>query len=219
MKKLIIIIAFALPALIAGLGGCKKEIPKYTIQGTIQYGSTRLPYADQLISFTLVEGYEPPHTYTELGEARTNDTGGFSFTYEELKTKRYATIALNSQFLSFGGIPDNENVNRVFYRPTHGTLEIYLQTDRPLEENQDTLFIGYPQNPAGPDLNTFIDTITTVNGLYKTIRTTTPALNIFWGRGRKEFYYDKAMKDYVVKYVERFPVEGDPKVNQAIINY
>ncbi|MDQ3072912.1 MAG: hypothetical protein M3Q97_06590 [Bacteroidota bacterium] len=218
MKKVIIIIAFALPALLIGLEGCKKEVPRYTIQGTIQYGPSRLPYKDQLLSFTLVEGLEPPHNYTELGEAKTNDTGGFSFTYEELKTKRYATIAIYSQFLTFGGIPDNENVNRIFYRPTHGTLEIFLQTDNPLEKSQDTLFWGYPvYNAQTRRYDRITDTILeSVNGFYQSLRVPTPSLNIYWGRSKGE--YDSSYFPHLGRVIYA-DIEGDPVVNKVTINY
>jgi hypothetical protein len=172
--------------------------------------------------YTKGGGYGQVATASSLGYTNTDDTGGFSFTYpqQDIAGLPFPRIQIVSLPLRFDSIPPNQDVNKRFYASTLGTLNIYLETDTPLNAG-DTLFLGYPV-VHDSHISPHIDTITSpINGFYKTLRTPPPYTDIFWGRGNKQFQLSKDKQGfmYVAHELLEIKIGGDPIINEVTLKY
>jgi hypothetical protein len=217
------------------LACCKKEEdpkpkPSYTIQGKIYQAYPTIPYVRQAITITVtrggnIGGFKDTYVSKDLATATTNDSGWFSVSYPATDITGSdpggnAQIHIYSQFFQFDGLPVNQNVNKDFYIPTKGKIKISLQTNNPLETNNDTLYFAYLiQDKTGTSLE--IDTLQqTFTGLYKTLILPVGYENFFWSRGKNNFKYDSARQGFTkIQHDQGLHIDGDPIVNEITINY
>ena len=192
--------------------------PRYTIKGKIFMSYPSKPLANQNITLTFTAGHLSSYESIDLGTAKTDDSGYFSITYNaiDLSNRSNVDIHIFNQFLQIDGIPINQNVNKNFYIPINGKLEIYLETNKPLELNHDTLFLGHF---AGNTV--VIDTITTtINGLYKRDEVPVGTYTVFYGRGWNSFGYNLQFNRFYssTKSID-VSISGDPTIDKMTINY
>jgi hypothetical protein len=204
-------------------------MPKYTIQGKIYSDwNKKIPYANQAITVTVTKGsstiFGSNYQSKDLGSATTDANGYFSVTYtktdvvgQDPNTGKYAEIHIFSQYMQFDGLAVNQNINKDFFHPTQGSLEVYLQTNNPLVNAHDTLFLGYYQQNSNGDY--VLDTLSITNaknGLYKTLTAQIAGFTMFYGRGWKDFKYGHPRGG--ARYID-VVIDGDPTVNKMTINY
>ena len=200
---------------------CKKDDgPKarYTIQGRVYLSYPSRPLAKQSITVTFTAGHASSYESIDLGDATTDDSGYFSISYDALDMSNRSNVDIHifNQFLQIDGIPINQNVNKNFFIPTSGTVEVYLQTNNPLQTNHDTLFLGhYAGNTP------IIDTLVNANnGLYKTYKVPVGGFGIFYGRGWNKFNFDPSIQKFTSsKNRIDISISGDPIIDKMIINY
>jgi len=213
------------------LEGCKKSdtshapTPQYTIKGRIYISYPTTPYAKQSITLRVTRGANDTYVDADLGTTTTDDSGKFSIQYNQTSISGpdpghgpAAQIHIFTQFLTFDNIPVNQNVNQDFYNVTNGKLQIYLYTNKPLETNHDTLFLGHFSNGGN---NLVIDTITqNINGLWKTSKPTIGGYTLFYGRGWKDFKYNPSINGFPpsAHYFD-VVIHGDPTIDKMTINY
>jgi len=198
----------------------KSDLPKprYTIKGRVFYNYPSKPLINQPITITFTSGTMNTYQSIDLGSPKTDDSGYFSITYNEIDLSNRSNVDIHifSQFLQIDGIPINQNVNKNFFIPTIGTLQIYLYTKKPLETNHDTLFFGYFD--AGSHL--IMDTITkTVNGLWKTTKPPVGGYTRFYGRGSKDLAFDAQGYPTQNAHHVDVTITGDPVIDKMTINY
>jgi hypothetical protein len=214
------------------LACCKKEEdpkpkPSYTIQGRIYQAYPTIPYVRQAITITVtrggnIGGFKDTYVSKDLATATTNDSGWFSVTYPATDITGSdpggnAQIHIYSQFFQFDGLPVNQNVNKDFFKPTKGKVEVYLQTNNALEDTKDTLFLGIYANKV-----LIIDTVLrTINGQYKIYDASIGGFYIYYGRGHKHFSYNSKLGYFTDgnQLGAGSHVDGDPIINKMTINY
>jgi hypothetical protein len=201
--------------------------PKYTISVRILDGSTGSSalYKNQAISIEATSEGNFKSYREVLGTTTSNDTGWFTITYEETKLKGYTEqvrIFGEGDQWQISDLPLNQDILGRIYQSSYGTLKIFLQTQIPLEQNHDTLYIGYLKSDGGAGYVLIGDTITsTINGYYKTYRLPASAIGIHYGRGYKAYGFDQTMNRFKASGNDAviFKIEGDPIINEGTINY
>jgi hypothetical protein len=203
-----------------------KQKPSYTIQGKIYQAYPTIPYVRQAITITVtrggnIGGFKDTYVSKDLATATTNDSGWFSVTYPATDITGSdpggnAQIHIYSQFFQFDGLPVNQNIYKDFYHPTKGKVEVYLQTNAPLEANHDTLFLGRYSGYM-PIIDTILSTF---NGIYKTYNASISGFDMYYGRGSVEFGFNaKTGRFKNSQHNIGTVIDGDPIVNKITINY
>ena len=225
----IYLIVFCLGVLL--MFGCKKmddaskpPVPtgNFTVQGRLFDTFPGKPYVHVPVSIFVSKGHGQDYVEQTLGKSVTNDSGWFTITYPA-NSMTDGHLTVETPYNDFAGYAINSNINKDFFHPTKGELQINLFTNNPLENNHDTLFLGYfqqnPKDNGNLDLITIMIT-NTVNGFYKTIPVQLNGLTVFYGRGWKDFAYSSLYNRFTDKshHID-LTIHGDPSIDEITINY
>jgi hypothetical protein len=200
--------------------GCKKEPEKFKIKGRIMDGTTGFKYKG--LTFTVhTKGGSANRIIDDLGAFTTNDSGDFEFMYEKIKGISANSISAISTFTKFENISINQNVDKVFYNSTLGTVRISLQKVNPINSS-DTLFLLFDKNPDDGIEEITVDTIVNPqDGFYKQLRTSAKRLVFHFGINR-ELRYEILNSRYNIIQGRRFDfniINGDPIIDDCTIKY
>jgi hypothetical protein len=217
MKNLIYI---TIAIFFAAQVGCKKEPEKFKIKGRIMDGTTGQRFKG--LTFTVhTKGGTANKINGDLGSFTTNDSGDFEFMYEKIKGISTNSISVISNFMKFENISLNQNVDKVFYNSTLGTVRISLQKVNPINFN-DTLFLLYDKNPDDGIEEIIIDSIINPqDGFYKQIRTSSKRLVFHYGIN-SELKYDILNSKFNILQGRRFDfntISGDPILDNCTIKF
>ena len=202
----------------------KPPVPSgnFTVQGRLFDTFPGKPYIHVPVTIFVSKGTGQSYVEQSLDKSVTNDSGWFSITYPA-NSMTDGHLTVETPYNDFAGYAINSNINKDFFHPTKGELQINLFTNNPLETNHDTLFLGYfQQNPKD---NGNLDLITiminnNVDGIYKTIPVQLNGFRMFYGRGWKDFSYNAQIGRFTNNshYVD-CTIHGDPTIDQITINY
>lgn len=129
------------------LSRCKNDCEgNYTIEGTIWNGTKNTPRSGIMIKAVAGKNnslFSTNANVTDLGNARTDNSGYFKITYA--CNDEMTGAAINSPDLSpntIDGLPINQNINRQYNIPDSTTILITI-TGSPLN-NGDTIYLCAP---------------------------------------------------------------------------
>jgi hypothetical protein len=153
------------------LFSCKRNKTEYTIKGYMFVGENKTPVRNEEFDVQVFgkgtgKFSNKIAAIETIGKAKSDNNGYIEFTYTHLRIRRATDIRFTQDLSGLYkgnefAVPINRNITKEFYRPPHGWVDIFLNTNNKLT-NEDTFFIKHFKffhTPTSYDVDTELGTL------------------------------------------------------------